>query len=261
MLIDTHAHLEFEPLISDLDEVVKRAHNNDVKKIITLGVDLERAKKAIDIAKKYNNIYAAIGIHPDDATENDINTTMLQLEKMIIPKNKIVAIGETGLDYYRTEEKDREHVEKAQKAFFEAHITLAKKHNLPVIVHLRHEDTYDDAYQILQRHAPLKAVVHCYSGTKEFAQKLFDLGIMISITGIVTFKNAQELQSVVKYAPLDRMMIETDAPYLAPTPYRGKTNEPSYVKHVAEKIADLKNLSYEEVAKTTTQNAEDFFGI
>lgn len=261
MLIDTHAHLEFEPLVNEIDKVIKRAEENDVQKIITLGVSIARAEKAIKIAEKYDNIYAAIGIHPDDVKAHDLHNAMEKFEEMIRTSKKIVAIGETGLDYYRVETKDRKKEEELQKTFFEAHIALAKKYNLPVIVHLRHEDTYEHAYEILKKHTPLKAVIHCYSGTYEFAERLFELGIMISITGIVTFKNAKELQGVVEKTPLKHMMIETDAPYLAPVPHRGRTNEPAYVKHVAEKIAKIKNLTLQKVARETTKNAEHFFGI
>lgn len=261
MFIDSHAHLEFEDFVPDLDQVVLRAQEAKVEKIITLGVDVKRAQQAIEIAEKYPQIYAAIGIHPDDVKNTDVVVALNVFEKMIASHSKIVAIGETGIDYYRTSPEDLAHEMKIQEEALRAHIKLAQKHSLPVIIHLRGDGAYEHAVRIVKDYAPLKGVVHCFSEGVEEARECIDLGLLISFTGIVTFKNAKEMQEVAKIIPLNKIMIETDSPYLAPDPFRGKRNEPSYVVHVAEKIAEIRDISVSKVGQVTTQTAKQFFTI
>ena len=261
MFIDTHAHLEFEDYVSDLDQVILRAKESQVEKIVTLGVDIDRARQAISIAETFEDVYAAIGIHPDDVKNTNIPEAITLFDTLITSHSKIIAIGETGIDYYRTSAENRAHEMEIQEKAFRAHIELAQKHSLPVIIHLRGDGAYAHAIQIIKDYAPLPGVVHCFSEGVEEAYECINLGLLISFTGIVTFKNAKTMQEVARKIPLDKMMIETDSPYLAPDPFRGKRNEPSYVVHVAEKIAELRNISVEEVAHATTQNAKRFFSL
>lgn len=261
MLIDTHAHLEFDEYKDDLHEVLKRAKESGVEKIITLGVDIERAKKAITLAKAHDELFAAIGIHPTDTLSLDLDETMNALDEILAGGNKVVAIGETGIDFYRTEPENLDKEKEIQVVFFKAHIELAKKYELPVIIHLRGDGAFECAMEVVSEYAPLDGVVHCFSEGVEEARECIEKGLYISLTGIVTFKNSEIMQRVAKVIPLEKIMVETDAPYLAPDPYRGKRNEPAYVLEVAEKIAELRGISFEEVAKQTTENAHNLFGL
>lgn len=261
MLVDTHAHLEFDDYKDDLHEVLKRAKDSGVEKIITLGVDIERAKKAINLAKAHDELFAAIGIHPTDTSNLDLDATVNALDEMLSGGNKVVAVGETGIDFYRTKSENLEKEKEIQVAFFKAHIELAKKYELPVIIHLRGVGAFECAMEVVSEYAPLKGVVHCFSEGVEEARQCIEKGLHISFTGIITFKKSEVMQQVAKEIPLEKIMVETDAPYLAPDPYRGKRNEPAYVLEVAEKIAELRGISFEEVAKQTTKNAHDVFGL
>lgn len=264
MFIDSHAHLEYPDFDADLDEVITRAKEGRVDKIINIGTTLESSRKSIHLSERYPDfIYPAAGFHPHDVDDSfSFEKAEKDLEELLKTK-KTVAVGECGLDYSRlldnAEKVVDEYEVKKQKDLFNLQLGLAKKYNLPVIIHSRtaEEDTFD----ILNNHNNLKGVVHCYTGTLEFAKKVLDLGFYIGFTGIITFPNAVELTDVVKNIPLEKMLIETDSPFIAPVPFRGNRNEPANVKEVAGKIAEIKNLSLEEVARQTSKNAEKLFVI
>jgi TatD DNase family protein len=256
MLIDTHCHLS-GLTDDDIKTVLNNAHDNGVTKLIAIGsgYGFEDNIQTVSLAKKHDNIYCSLGIHPHEAstmTTEGFNA----LKNLITTEAKVVAVGETGLDYhYMHSPKD------VQQMVFSHFIQLAQEAKKPIIVHDR--ECADECIQIIKKESNgnLTGVVHCFSGNKDLAKKYLDLGFMISFTGVITFKKAHELRDVVKMIPLDRLMVETDAPFLAPIPYRGKKNEPAYVKYVAECVAQIKGLSFEDVAKATTENAEGFFGL
>jgi TatD DNase family protein len=253
-LIDTHCHLDFPQFDEDREAVIIRAKEAGVRKVITIGCHVQAAPKAIAIAEKHEGIFAAVGIHPDDAHENfDSDFKIIQKHSL---HNIVVAIGETGLDFYREENPTKTQ----QFHAFEQHIALAKKLHKPVIVHLRSADK--EAEEFFSSHHDFPFVIHCFSSDWNFAKKILDWGGMVSFTGIVTFKNADpKLLEVVKKAPLDRIMVETDAPFLAPVPNRGKRNEPAFTADTAKRIAELREISFEELAQKTTENAERFFSV
>jgi len=254
-LVDTHAHLDFEELNHDIEGVINRANDAGVKYIITVGggKGVESNQKAVSIAREYRNVYASVGLHPDGADKFNGDTGAIISRLGNNPR--VVAIGETGLDL-------KCHVPVvAQKECFEFQIELAKKLHLPLIIHSR--EAHDDVIDILrQNHGELHSgVFHCFSGTREVAKKVLDLGFFVSFTGIVTFRNARGLPEVVKFVPVERILVETDAPFLSPEPFRGRTNEPSRTVYIAQKIAELKGLSFNDVARITSYNARKLFGI
>jgi len=252
MLIDTHCHIQFKPLNRDIKGVIHRAHEAGVGKMIVVGCDLESTRDAIKIADNNDGIFAAVGFHPHDAKKI---TTQIWSELCELAQNeKVVAIGETGLDYYR-DLSPRE----AQKELFIKHIDLAKKLEKPLIVHNREAD--QDSLQVLKEQGIKNVVFHCFGSNVQFAREVWMAGFFTSFTGNITYTNAHTLREVVGECPPDAMMIETDCPYLTPQKFRKQTNEPAFVKEVANEIAYLKSMSYEEVAKITTKNAEEFFGI
>jgi TatD DNase family protein len=261
-MIDTHAHLNFKEFDKDLDNVISRSFDEGLDSILVASSSIETSKKALDILKKDKKLYASVGIHPHDIGETD---NFSAIEKMA-DSDRTVAIGECGLDYFRLSScHSREggnlslsDIKDKQKTLFEKHIKLAEKTNLPLIFHNRDSD--NDFYDIIKNYKG-RAVLHCYTGDWDFAKKILDLGFLISFTGIVTFDKTGKLEEVIKKVPLDRFMVETDAPFLAPAPHRGKRAEPWMVKEVVEKIAEIKNLSFEEVDKKTTTTAKKFFGI
>lgn len=234
--------------------MIHRAKEAGVRKIITIGCHAESIPKAIKIADENDNIFTAVGIHPDDAHENF--DTDFDIVQSYSGHKKLVAIGETGLDFYREENPTKQQ----QFYAFEKHIELAKDLQKPVIVHLRSAD--EEAEEFFSAHHNFPFVIHCFSSDWNFAQKILDLGGMLSFTGIVTFKNADpKLLEVVKKVPIHRIMVETDAPFLAPVPNRGKRNEPAFTVNTAKCIADLRGMGFEEFTQKTTKNAERFFGI
>jgi TatD DNase family protein len=250
-LIDTHAHLDFPQFKDDLDQVVKNAKEKGVYKIVNISCNPERAKACLEIADRFENVFCAVGIHPDEhVKEGDFE----EISKLARHK-KVVAIGECGLDFFREENPDR----KIQEEMFLRHINLAKSLYKPVVVHFR--NAYDEALDFLIRHHDFEFVVHCFSEDLRFAEKIIELGGMISFTGILTFKNAKLIKEVASSLPLDRIMLETDCPFLAPQRYRGERCEPAYVYEIADYLADLRDLSLAEIAEITTFNAERFFGI
>ena len=249
-LIDTHCHIYYDDYKNDLDEVLQRSADNSVYKIICVGVDLKSSKQSINLSNKYSQIFATAGYHPHESKEAPLN--YLDEIKKLFKSKKVVAVGEIGLDYYYNH-SDKE----IQNKVFIEQLLLAKNINKPVVIHCR--DAEEDIIKGLKKVKNNFGVVHCFSGTESFAHKLFELGFYISFTGMITFKN--NLPELIKNFPLERIMIETDSPYLTPVPKRGKRNEPAMVRIIAEEIAKIKNKSLEEVAEITTDNAEKLFGI
>lgn len=250
--IDTHAHLDFSQFENDLDNVLNNAKKNKVEKIINIGCNLERSQKTLDLANKFENIWAAVGVHPSDV--QDFNDSVLKEIYELAKAQKVVAVGEVGLDYFHPD-YDKE----KQKEAFIAQIKIAQELNKPLVVHTR--EAGKDVLEILNKEKHAKVVIHCFSETQEFAEEALKRGYMLSFTGIITYPKADEVRQVVANTPLDRIMIETDCPFLAPQKYRGNRNEPAYVVEVAKKIAEIKEIGLDEVARVTTKNAERFFRI
>ncbi|WP_077620143.1 TatD family hydrolase [Bacillus sinesaloumensis] len=254
MLIDTHAHLNAIQYQDDLEEVIGRAQSEGVTTIVVVGFDRETITRAIELAERYEFIYATVGWHPVDAI--DMTDEDLKWIEELCAHPKVVALGEMGLDYYWDKSpKD------IQKKVFRKQIALAKKVKLPIIIHNR--EATADIVEILQEEnaSEVGGIMHCFTGSVEVARQCMDMNFYISFGGPVTFKNAKKPKEVAAEIPLDRLLIETDCPYLTPHPFRGKRNEPSYVKYVAEQIAELKGVSFEEIAQKTSDNARRFFGI
>lgn len=251
-LIDTHAHL-YEDVYSDcigqlMDELVQ----NGIENVICVGCNIKTTKQSIALAEKYPFVYAEAGFHPNDT--GDITDDTWEEMKRLSRHEKIVAIGEIGLDYHwDTVPRD------LQKTWFAKQLDYANEVGLPVVIHSR--DATLDTLEILKEHKPEKGVFHCYSGSPETLKTVIDMGLSISLGGVVTFKNAKNAAECAKAVPLDRLMLETDCPYLAPEPYRGKTNRPDYTLYVAEKIAELRSLTTEQVVAATRENAKRMFGI
>lgn len=253
-LIDSHAHLDDKRFDADRLQVIERAVQNKLQLIINAGHDLESSQRSIALAAQYPFIYATVGVHPHDA--KNVPADYLQQLEAMASQPKVVAIGEIGLDYYY-DHSPRE----VQREVFLAQLRLAKKLNLPVAIHLR--DAYGDFLEIMRQEklSPIKGVMHCFSGSGEVAKECLDMGFYISFAGPVTFKNADKLKQVAAGIPMDKILIETDCPYLTPTPYRGKRNEPAYVQHVAEEIALLKNTTATAVAEAVWHNAMKLFNL
>ena len=246
MYFNTHTHLNSKELYSQRDIFIKRALDNNVDYIVVAGYDLPSSKYAVEIAQEYPFIYATVGISPNDCLE----TTDADLNEIeaLLQNPCVVALGEIGLDYYW---EDVPHDK--QKDIFQKQIDIAKKHDKPIVIHAR--DAYEDTYRIL------KQAAHRYSGSVEMAKRYIEIGFEISLAGPVTFKNARVPKEVATVIGIDHLMIETDCPYLAPHPFRGKLNEPANVVYIAQEIAKLKNMEIEDVARITTFNAKRMFGI
>ncbi len=255
-LIDTHCHLDMTAYSDDLEKVLDRAFTNHIKRIVTIGIDLASSREAIAIAQKYHRVSATIGVHPHDVDKLK-KSDYLELEDIYAHHAKhIVGFGEIGLDYvknYSPPAKQREH--------FTRQLDLAHELQLPVIVHNR--DANEDTIKLLSEAKPLDygGIMHCFSGDLAFAEKVLDLGMLISIPGIVTFKNAATMHEVVREVPLTSIVLETDGPFLAPHPYRGKRNEPSYLLFTAQKIAELRDIDIGQVCRQSTDNAENLFNF
>lgn len=286
MIIDTHCHLDLEEFDKDREEVIERALKIGSEKIITVGVDILSSQKAVELSQKYRSVFAAVGIQPEEIDkyieETPCNHESIPDYKLNIDVNKkltalakskrVVAIGEIGLDYRWLKkgsasaalEKDSplEVQKEKQKDIFRRQLGLAVLMDLPVIVHNREAD--EDTLREIRRYKEtkrLRGVIHCFTGSLEFAKKIIDAGFLLSFTGIITYPNAQELQKVVKEIPLDKIMVETDAPFLAPQAYRGRRNEPSFILEVTKKVAEIKNLNFEEICFNTSENAQRLFRI
>ncbi len=253
-LIDTHAHLDFPEFAGSIPAVIERAVQAGVSTIVTIGIDIETSRKAAQIAGSFDRIYASAGIHPHASFRMDAGA-LDELEK-ISANRKVVAVGEIGLDYFR----DRQ-PRPIQRECMEHQIQIALKTAKPVIFHIR--DAWDDFFEIVTKYAldlP-PSIMHCFSGDWKAARRCLDMGFFLSVPGVVTFSKAELLQDVVARAPLDRLLVETDSPYLTPVPHRGKTNEPAFVVHTARKIAEIRKDPFEKVAAHTTQNARAVFNM
>jgi len=248
MLIDTHAHLDFPEFSNDLPSVLNRAMQKGVQRIITIGINLASSQQVIDLAHRYPQVYATVGIHPHDAFLMDEEA--LSIFRSLAREDRVLAIGETGLDYHR----DRQ-PRAIQRKCLNRQLEVACDLKLPVVFHIR--EAFDDFFDIVRpyAHSLGGGVLHCFSGDWNIAVKALDLGFYLSIPGTVTFPQASKQQDVVKKAPFDRLLVETDAPYLTPVPFRGKVNEPSYVYYTAKKVAEIRGCTLDEVASQTTSNA------
>src|SRR6266702_6807695 len=283
MLIETHAHLDYPDFANDLDDVLRRATEAGVTRIITIGTSLESSRRAIDVAEKHSNIYAVIGVHPTYAeeAEEDVITPLRELAN----SRHVVGIGETGLDYHHlpsveaakeknvqvfaralqgeTEEEIEANIQDGayksrQASLFQQQLDLATELGLNIVIHQR--DAWDDTLQIMAPYSGrLHGVFHCFGGTFEQANEVLDLGHLVSFTGIVTFKNGASVREVAAQVPVDKFMVETDCPYLAPVPFRGKRCEPAHTRIVAETIAAARGVPLHEIAEATTETAENFF--
>lgn len=247
-LVDSHCHLDFPEFEKDISDVLKRADENGVKFMQTICTRISEFPKILAVSEKHKNIWCSVGIHPHNVeTEPEVSAAQI----IEITKNpKVIGIGETGLDYFY-EHSPRE----LQKKSFRAHIEAARETGIPLIIHTREAE--EETAKILEEETikgKFPALLHCFTSSRNLAEKAIDLGMYISISGIVTFKKAKELHETVKWLPIENMLVETDAPYLAPEPHRGKRNEPGFTRHTAEFIANLKGISYEELALRTTEN-------
>ncbi len=254
MLIDSHCHLDFEAFDADREDVIGRSREAGIGFIVNVGSSLEGTKASLELAGKYDFIYAAAGIHPHEADK--IREKELNEFESLLAARKIAAIGEIGLDYFKNFSSKEN-----QKKLFIALLKVARGKNLPLIIHNR--DAHEDTMSVLRNTmgGSVKGVMHCFSGDKTLLDECLDLGLHVSFTCNITFKKAENLRDVVREAPLERLLLETDAPFLAPQAFRGKRNEPSYLKFLAEKISEIKNVSFEEVAGVTSENAKNLFGL
>lgn len=254
MLIDTHCHLDFSQFDSDREEVIKRAKDNKIEYLINIGSSLESSLKSKDLSDKFDNVFFSIGFHPHYVDE--FNKDVLTKLKDLINNKKLLAIGEVGLDYFKSSSSKEE-----QKKVFLEFISLSKKLSLPLIIHCRESQT--DIYNILKDEFSdfKKIVFHCFSGPRDFLDKCLQQGAMFSFTANITYPKATKLKDLVRDMPLDRIMLETDSPFLAPQKFRGQRNEPSYVHLVAQELALIKNTTFQDIADITTKSAKDFFGL
>lgn len=254
MLIDSHVHLDDSQFDEDREAVIDSLRENNLELVINVGADMESSKRAVELSEKYDMIYAAVGVHPHDAKAIDEDT--IEALRQLSKAPKVVAIGEIGLDYhYDNSPRD------TQKKWFRRQIKLAKELDLPIIVHDR-EATKDTLDIITEEHdGKLRGVIHCFSSSVEVAEQYIKLGFFISLGGPVTFKNAKMPKMVATEVPLESLLIETDSPYLAPVPFRGKRNDPTKVRYVAETIANLKEISYERLVEATNKNTKRLFNI
>ena len=251
-MIDSHCHLDHQTLIDDLPNVIQRSKNIGIKKLLTISTSFESFNRIKDIVKLDDIIYGTIGIHPHEA-DNDIISSD-EIVKSLNENPKIIGIGETGLDFFYTNsDKDKQ-----IKSFYK-HIEASIKANVPLIIHSR--DAEKETFEILNeyKNKNLKILMHCFTGSLDFANKLQSLNAYFSASGIITFKNALELQNTFKSLPLDKLLIETDSPFLAPVPNRGKKNEPSFIDHTAKKLADMREIAKEQLVKITTENFNKLF--
>ena len=251
-MIDSHCHLDHEQINSDLSNVIKRSKDVGIEKLLTISTSFESFKKIKNIITKDEIIFGTIGIHPHETDNNEISVD--EIVKNFDENPKIIGIGETGLDfYYNNSDKEK------QIKSFKKHIEASIKTNSPLIIHSRNAE--DETFEILNQYhdKKLKILMHCFTGSKNFAERLLKLNAFFSASGIITFKNSLDLQETFKFLPLDKILIETDSPYLAPVPNRGKKNEPSFLSFTAQKLADIKDLTKQEITKITTTNFNKLF--
>ena len=251
-MIDSHCHLDHEPLLSDLENIIQRSKDAGIEKLLTISTSIESFSRVKELVYRDEIIYGTIGIHPHEANKDIVNSEFI--EKSLKDNNKIIGIGETGLDFfYNNSDKDK------QIDSFKIHIDAAIKTNVPLIIHSREaeEETFDILNEYKDQN--LKLLMHCFTGSKKFAKKLLDFNTFFSASGIITFKNAKELQDTFKFLPSDKILIETDSPFLAPVPNRGKKNEPSFINFTAAKLAEIRNIDKSELIKLTTNNFNKLF--
>jgi len=251
-MIDSHCHLDHEPLFSDLSNVIKRSKNVGIKKLLTISTSFESFDRIKKITNIDEMIYGTIGIHPHETTDNKITSDFII--KNLTQNSKIIGVGETGLDfYYNNSDKNN------QITSFKEHIEASIKTNAPLIIHSREAE--EETYNILNeyKNKNLKILMHCFTGSRSFADKLLTLNAFFSASGIITFKNSKDLQETFKFLPLDKVLIETDSPFLAPVPNRGKKNEPSFIDYTAQKLADIKDISKFDLVNFTTNNFNKLF--
>ena len=249
-MIDSHCHLDHEPLFSNLNQVLLRSKETGIEKILTICTTKESFKNILNIIQSDSMIYGTFGIHPHESSKNIL--TKEEILKEISLNKKIIGVGETGLDfYYNNSDKD------SQIKSFKSHIDAAVQLNIPLIVHSRNAE--NETYELLKRSKCLKILMHCFTGSDSFAENLIPLGAYFSASGIITFSNSKSLQETFKKIPLDKLLIETDSPFLAPVPMRGKKNEPSYIQYTLDKLADLKNINKSKLDKITTNNFNKLF--
>jgi len=254
-LIDTHAHLAFSELDSDLDSVLTRAQECDITRIVNIasGSGIEKMNRSIEIGKQHNSVYNAVGVHPNEVDIFD--SEKIEITESYLNHPRTVAVGEIGLDYYRSPSN-----QVLQQDIFRHFLRIAVSKNFPIIIHQR--EAFNETINILEQEGICRKtpfVFHCFGGTEKQASKILDMGGLISVTGIVTFKKAHYLRETISRIPLDKLMLETDCPYLAPEPKRGKRNEPSFLVHIAKQVAEIKNMQLSELANATTKTATNFF--
>ena len=251
-MIDSHCHLDHEPLFSDLDNVIHRSKKVGIKKLLTISTSIESFLRVKEIVNKDRIIYGTVGIHPHEVDKNKIDVDFIM--KNLNENKKIIGIGETGLDfYYDNSDRDK------QEESFRIHIEAALKANIPLVIHSRNAE--DKMFEILDdfKNKKLKILMHCFTGSQQFAEKLLKFNSYFSASGIITFKNSAELQKTFKFLPLERILIETDSPFLAPVPNRGKKNEPSFIDFTATKLAEIKEIEKSNLIKITTDNFNNLF--
>ena len=251
-MIDSHCHLDHEQFLDNLDVVIKRSKDVGIEKLLTICTTLESFEKIKDIVKRDEIIYGTYGIHPHETKKNKVSTKLIIEE--INNNEKIIGIGETGLDFFYNHSNKEEQV-----VSLENHIKASIDLSIPLIIHSRNAEV--ETFDILNKYKKqnLKILMHCFTGSQKFAEKLLDLNAYFSASGIITFKNSIDIQRTFKFIPLNKLLIETDSPYLAPAPNRGKKNEPSYIKHTAEKLANLKEITNKELINATTSNFKKLF--
>jgi len=251
-MIDSHCHLDHEPLFSNLDNIIKRSKKIGISKILTICTTIDSFTKIKEIVKKDEIIYGTYGIHPHETNNNKVDSNLIVKE--VNDNKKIIGVGETGLDFYYNNSDKSDQIKSLDE-----HIKASLILNKPIIIHSRNAE--NETLEVFNRYKSnnIKILMHCFTGSKEFAKKLLDLNAYFSASGIITFKNSIKLQETFKFIPLEKLLIETDSPFLAPEPNRGKKNEPSFVKYTAEKLAQIKEVSYEELINATSLNFKTLF--
>ncbi len=251
MLVDSHCHLNFPEFENDLDQVIQNANQQGVTTLLTVNTRLDQTAHLQQIAETYDRVFFSVGVHPHDAAEF-VSKDLVASLKILAQHPKAIGIGETGLDYHYNNSPRQDQLD-----CFHQHLQASADLDLPIIIHTREAD--DDTLACLDDHPKAKGVFHCFSGSADLARAALDRGFYLSFSGIITFKTAEELRQVVQFAPMDRILVETDSPFLAPIPHRGKRNEPAYTRLNAEKIAEAKGIIFEDVAINTTKNFFDLF--
>ena len=256
MIIDTHAHYDDDKFDEDRDELIKSLKDGGIDIVVNIGASLDSCKKTIELTEKYPFIYGGLGIHPSDI--GDLNEESFKWLSDALNRDKIVAVGEIGLDYYWCDDKAEQ---KMQREWFVRQINLAKEKKLPIVVHSR--EAAKDTLDIIKEEKAEEAggIIHCFSYGKEMAREYLDMDFFLGIGGVVTFKNSKKIKEVVEYAPLEKLVLETDCPYLAPTPFRGKRNSSLYLPYVVKEIADIKKISEQEVIEITRKNALKVYNV